>query len=153
MEQAELSTLRAVLLAQLAQIEAIYAKIEERKPARTPVELESLGYQLHNLYCACEELLRLVADRFENRLTDRTRWHRELLLRMSVPIEGVRPALLSPDTFRLLDSLRAFRHFFRHGYTYELDPRKLRIVLEDALALRERLKSDVRRFLETLGTG
>lgn len=153
MEQAELSTLRAVLLAQLAQIEAIYAKIEERKPARTPVELESLAYQLHNLYCACEDLLRLVADRFENRLTDRTRWHRELLLRMSVPIEGVRPALLSPDTFRLLDSLRAFHHFFRHGYTYELDPRKLRIVLEDALALRERLKSDVRRFLETLGTG
>ena len=56
---------------------------------------------------------------------------------MKIPIERVRPALLSEESYKLLDSLRAFRHFFRHAYSYELDPRKVALVVEDALKLKK----------------
>jgi hypothetical protein len=36
----------------------------------------------------------------------------------------VRPALLAEGAFKLLDSLRAFRHFFGHAYSYKLDPKR-----------------------------
>jgi len=132
MDKEVLEVLRAEVYAQLAEINRIYQRILERASAQNPMEVESLAYQLHNLDCAYEDLMRIVADHFENRIAEGGRWPRELFLRMSVTIPGVRPALICRETLLLLDSLRAFRHFFRHAYTYELDSRKVRVVLEDA---------------------
>ena len=150
MEEEWLSLLKASIEAQRREIERIFGKIEERRHGKSVAELESLAYQLHNLYCAFEDLFRIVADFFENRIDDRARYHRELLWRMKVSIEGVRPALLSEESYRLLDSLWAFRHFFRHAYSYELDPRKVALVVEDALKLRELYQRDIDYFLEQL---
>jgi len=151
MERERLSTLKAAIEAQLGEIDRVYERIEKRRTGQGPAYIESLAYQLHNLYCAYEDLFKIVAEYFENQIEDETRWHQELLWRMTLSIEGVRPALLSRESFRLLDSLRAFRHFFRHAYTYELDPRKVRLVLEDALAVRKRISDEVHRFLQALG--
>jgi uncharacterized protein YutE (UPF0331/DUF86 family) len=150
MEEERLSLLRASLEAQLKEIARIFTKIEERRRGEGEANLESLAYQLHNLYCAFEDLFKIVADTFENRIEERARYHRELLWRMRIPIEGVRPALLSEESYKLLDSLRAFRHVFRHAYSYELDPKKVALVLEDALKLRELYQEEIRRFLEQL---
>ena len=65
-------------------------------------------------------------------------------------IEGVRPALFSETSYKLLDSLRAFRHVFRHAYSYELDPKKLALVVEDALKLRGLYQGEIDHFLEQL---
>jgi len=150
MEEARLNLLKASIEAQREEIERIFAKIEERQHGESVVELESLAYQLHNLYCAFEDLFKIVADFFENRVDDRTSYHRELLWRMKLPIEGVRPALLSEESYRLLDSLRAFRHFFRHAYSSELDRRKVALVVEDALKLRELYRQEIEHFLTQL---
>jgi uncharacterized protein YutE (UPF0331/DUF86 family) len=65
---------------------------------------------------------------------------------MAISIEGVRPGLISEESFKLLDTLRSFRHFFRHAYSYELDERKIKIVLEDAYKLKEIFKKDLEKF-------
>lgn len=150
MDALRLALLRAEIQRQAAEIDKIYMKIEERKQGHDPASLESLGYQLHNLYCAFEDLLKIVAAFFENQVADESRYHAELLRRMSLVVEGVRPAFISEKTYRLLDNLRSFRHFFRHAYAYELDERKLGIVLEDALRLKELYPQDIRSFLEAL---
>lgn len=148
MDAVRLSLLRAETQRQLTEIDRIYAKIEQRKQGHDPASLESLGYQLHNLYCAFEDLLKIVAAFFENQVTDESRYHAKLLRRMSLVVQGVRPALISSETYRLLDNLRSFRHFFRHAYAYELDERKSGIALEDALRLKDLYPQDVRGFLE-----
>jgi hypothetical protein len=90
-----------------------------------------------------------VAETFENQVQDKSKYHLELLRRMTIPIEGVRPPLLSQGCFLLLDNLRSFRHFFRHAYSYELDERKVKIVLEDALTLSELYRKDIDAFLNS----
>jgi hypothetical protein len=55
--------------------------------------MESLGYQLHNLYCAFEDLFKIVSETFENHIQDKSKYHQELLKRMTISIEGVRPPL------------------------------------------------------------
>ena len=74
----------------------------------------------------------------------------ELLKRMAISIEGIRPSLVSQESYALLDNLRSFRHLFRHAYSYELDIRKVRIVLDDAMKLREIYRKDTNIFLENL---
>src|SRR3989304_9164402 len=150
MDEERLVILKAELNAQLSEIEDIYKKLEDRRKKRGKAGVESLGYQLHNLYCAFEDLFKIVAATFENHIEDKNRYHLELLKRMAIPIEGVRPALLSQKNYTLLDNLRSFRHFFRHAYSYELDERRVRIVLEDAVKLSELYEIDVKSFLDSL---
>ena len=150
MEEERLNLLSATIRAQNEEIERIFDKIEDRRRGEGEATLESLAYQLHNLYCAFEDLLKLVADSFENHIEARAHYHRTLLWRMKIPIEGVRPALLSETSHKLLDSLRAFRHVFRHAYSYELDPKKLALVVEDALKLKGLYQGEIDHFLKQL---
>ena len=152
MGKEELTILTADLREQQKQIEALYRKIASRKKnyARDEVALESLAYQLHNLYSAFEDLFRLVANHFENHIADPTGWHKELLKRMKTPIPGVRPAFVSLEALELLDGLRSFRHVFRHAYGFDLEPEKVRIVLQKALKLKGIYKRDLLAFLKQL---
>ena len=149
MEKEGLAILKAEIKAQTKEIENVYVKLEERKREKGKAAVESIGFQLHNLYCAFEDLFKLVAETFENHIQDKSRYHVEILKRMTLAIEGVRPPLLSPESFALLDNLRSFRHLFRHAYSYELDERKMRIVLEDASKLSDAYRRDVDAFLRS----
>ncbi len=150
MEKESLAILRAEIRAQVEEIEGIYARLEDRKRKKDKAAMESVGYQLHNLYCAFEDLFKIVAETFENHIQDKSKYHLELLKRMAISIEGVRPRLLSQESFPLLDNLRSFRHLFRHAYSYELDERKLKIVLDDAYTLRKIYGIDIEVFLSSL---
>lgn len=150
MEKERIALLHADIESQSRQIENIYGKLKERGEGPGQVYLESLAYQLHNLYCAFEDLFKVIAGTFENRIDDQPRYHLELLKRMTISVEGVRPAFLSQECYRLIDNLRAFRHLFRHAYSYELDERKVSLVLEDAIRLKEIYPKDIQTFLNQL---
>jgi len=150
MEKERLILLESTIRSQVEIIEAIYSKIEERKSKRGKWVVENIGYQLHNLYCVFEDLFKIIAREFENNVDDKSKYHFELLKRMSITINGIRPRLLSDESFHLLNNLRSFRHFFRHAYSYELDKRKVDIVLEDALKLKGIYKADIEDFIQSL---
>jgi len=146
MDKEILIILKSEIHSQLNEIDKIYNKLKEREKANDKYVIETIAYQLHNLYCAYEDLFKIVAKTFENNITDEAKFHIELLKRMAISIEGVRPGLISEESFKLLDTLRSFRHFFRHAYSYELDERKVKIVLEDAYKLKEIFKKDLEKF-------
>jgi len=148
----KIAVLQADVDEQIRAIDKSYGKIAVRKKRFTKDEeaLDSMAYQLHNLYCAFEDLFRIIADHFENHLTDELGWHTELLKRMKIQIDGVRPALISDSTYKLFDELRGFRHVFRHAYAKELDPDRIKLVLQKALALQKAYKKEFNRFLEQI---
>ena len=72
MDEERLVILKAELNAQLSEIEDIYKKLEDRRKKRGKAGIESIAYQLHNLYCAFEDLFKIVAETFENHIQDKT---------------------------------------------------------------------------------
>jgi len=152
MDEGRLGILKADIDRQVGIIEQIYKKIEQRSEDYEVNEerMESLAYQLHNLYCAFEDLMEIVIVEFENRVSEKSNWHIKLLRRMSEQIPNIRPALFSQENFLLLDELRAFRHWFRHAYSYKIEPEKLEIVLRKTAKLREKYKADITGFLKEL---
>jgi uncharacterized protein YutE (UPF0331/DUF86 family) len=150
MDTEELKILSTEIAAVSRDIERIYQRIDERSGIETAPGLESLSYQLHNLYSAFEELFEIVAKTFENHVADEGGYHIGLLRRMNVAVEGVRPAFVPDGLLPKFDSLRSFRHFFRHAYGTEMDRRKVRPVLEDANELRTRYPEMIAAFLEAL---
>ncbi|MDW7710807.1 MAG: hypothetical protein SCH98_10055 [Deferrisomatales bacterium] len=132
MRSERLRVLRAEMLDDAEAFERLVGKYEgmKRKLARIePDEFDYVGlaYTIVNLYSLMENYFLRVAKCFENDV-DRSSWHRELVRRMALSIEGVRPAVLTAEEARAIDELRAFRHVFRHIYQTELDSEKLQLV-------------------------
>lgn len=153
MEQSVLAVLTAELKAQMSAIDGICEKVQVRAAGLDPtdeIRMESVAYQIHNLYNAIEDLLKLVATYFENQITDTAKWHSALLRRMTQEIAEIRPAFLSPETYDLLNGLRGFCHFFRHGYGTPIDYVQLQANLDKALKLQPSLHQDLDRFLQAL---
>ena len=154
MDRASLKVLEAEIKDQLEKIDQVYDELEDRAAQMQSGGLgyiESTAYQLHNLYNAIEDLFKIIAGAFENNVTDLSRWHTELLRRMKLTIEGIRPALISKESAAYLDELRAFRHVFRHAYNIRLDPRKIEENVKKARLVRPLLPRDIQTFLHALG--
>ncbi len=151
MEEKEINLLEAELLESCKVIERVHEHIVKRQTTFKDSDegIDSMAYRLHNLYGAYEQLLKIVADFFENHI-EGARYHADLLRRMKIEIKGVRPALLASSTYKMLNEMRVFRHFFRYAYDVELDADRIERIVQIATQLREPFKRDVQRFLGQL---
>jgi hypothetical protein len=153
MDSNKLTLLTVNLNAQMTNIKAIHQKIVNRSTRLQSDDeaiLESIAYQIHNLYCATEDLLKIVAGYFENNISDSSQWHSLLLQRMSIEIPNIRPAFLTSKTYSILNSLRGFRHFFRHAYGAAIEYDQLKSNLDKSLILLANLESDLNQFIAKL---
>ena len=108
-----------------------------------------MGYQLHNLYGAFEQLFEVTVCSFENRV-DEGRYQADLLRRMQLGFQDIRPALLSAETAAGLDELRRFRHLYRHAYTADLDSGRVTDLAARAARVQRGFERDLERFLALL---
>jgi hypothetical protein len=116
-------------------------------------EHAAAAYLLHNIYNALENSFEQISRTFENHVKDFAQWHRELLGKMFLEIPGIRPAVLPKQLRRTLNDLRGFRHVFRHSYDFEIDPRRLRLVIDDFLANKPAMSDALFSFRQWLMEG
>jgi len=152
MDSERLAGLTAELKGQLWLIEKVNTRLQSRIDAGldTPGQLDSVAYQIHNLYCSIEDLLKLVANAFENNVGTGENWHKVLLLRLSQPIEGVRPALLSEASWDAMDQLRGFRYLVRHAYGKDIELTQLQVNITAAQKLYRLIEQDINTFVAEL---
>lgn len=151
MDEARYALLKAEVDDLCQQVDLVYARIEARRSqfVDQAESLDSMGYQLHNLYCAFEQVFEAIAQFFENHIAG-GRYHTSLLRRMRLTIEGIRPAWISEEALPLLDELHRFRHFFRHAYVSELQFEKLAHLVQVAVQLRDVFQRDRKQFFARL---
>jgi len=136
----------------LAAIDRIFAALApaELERASSQEECIVVGYRLHNLYNAFENIFRNIAHAFENTLEEDTGWHVELLRRMRLDLMPIRPPVIDGATFDKLDELRRFRHVFRSLYSDEIDPQRMTVALDKARELRTLWPASIDAFLRFL---
>ena len=89
------------------------------------VVLRAKASVLHDFYTGIERIFTKIASELNGGLPNTPQWHIELLRDMSLPLEGVRPAVV---TSRLRDALvpfLRFRHLFLNLYGFDLEPKRL----------------------------
>lgn len=107
----------------MKKFKKINAKIKSIKPDE--FDWTSLGFVIHNVYTLLENYFLRVSKYFENDLDSASR-HKDLVNRMSLEIEDVRPRLFDRNLAEKINELRAFRHIFRFIYQSDLDIEKLK---------------------------
>jgi len=119
--------------------------------AEDELDYAALGYTIHNLYCLFENYFLRIAKFFENSL-DAAAWHRDLVDRMVLEIENLRPALLDRQLARGMHELRSFRHKFRNIYDGGLDAEKLALLQKRLPAWLAGFRTAHERFCSKLRT-
>jgi hypothetical protein len=157
MEETNIALFLADFDHQVVQIGKIYERLNKKSKTLSNNQIaseavESAGYWLHNLYCAYEELFKIVSSFWENNISDDGRFHQSLIRRMLLNIEGVRPSLLSEKAFKHLDELRSFRHVFRHAYSYGLDDERVIHLINKVLREKKTTLQELRGFKEKVST-
>ncbi len=142
--QKEITVFLAEFDFQIEQILNVYSILEEKKAvfekkAVAKEMVESTGYWLHNLYSAFEDLFKLTAGFWENNVKINGDFHINLIKRMLVHIQQIRPALISEESYQFLNELRGFRHVFRHAYSFGLDDERVSFLLHRVLKKEELL--------------
>ena len=100
-------------------------------------------------YTCLETAFVRVSKFFENSLDD-TKWHKNLLDNMRIRIPNLREALLSDESYALLDELRRFRHFKRYYFERRYNRERMEFLETQLRASIPLIHSDFNRFLSFL---
>ena len=120
-----------------------------RQGSTDSLDYAALGYTIHNVYCLLENYFLRTAKFFENNL-DKDTWHKDLLRRMAIEIEGVRPALLDETLMDELDEFRSFRHVFRNLYQTRIKPERVEMLQKKLPSVLIKLKESHTDFVTKL---
>ena len=135
---------------QVERAEARHLALESRTgDDREAYEL-AIGKHLHDAYSATEKALERVIEMVDGNVPTGRSFHRDLIQRAAEPVEGVRPAIITPDSERAMLRLASFRHVFRHAYSffdYEMAAPNVAIAAEAIPRLRE----EIMAFAAALG--
>jgi len=113
-------------------------------------DLGSVAFDLHGFYQGVERIFEAIAKSIDRTVSSGERWHRSLLAQMTEEIPGIRPAVISGETRTALDSYRTFRHLARNIYTFNLDVRRIKTLVESLPDVVEKFCEDISVFLDFL---
>jgi hypothetical protein len=157
MDELGLQTLHDELIDDCRVATAALAIARQRLAESSASALEGCAHHLARIYNVIEQMSLRVAGTFENRIADDGGWHAEPIARLSLRIEGVRPALFPVDLRQPLRERRGFRQMFTHAYELDLDCEKLVLLLKYADRVVPRLselcEAFVRQVAEQEGLG
>ncbi|MFB6274051.1 MAG: hypothetical protein ABEL51_14270 [Salinibacter sp.] len=120
----------------------------------TEIETRAAGSLLHDFYTGLERIFQRIAVKIDQDLPSGEDWHRQLLQRMSIPLEGVRPAVITQKQAEHLEAYMGFRHVFRNIYGFELRWRRIEPLAENLGDLYRSLEgqlAEFKGFLDSLG--
>jgi hypothetical protein len=80
-----------------------------------------------NFYTCLETIFFRISQHFENHLS-KERWHKDLLHKMHLHIEGIRPSVISDESYFNLSEMLGFRHFKRYYFEFHYDWDKLELI-------------------------
>lgn len=99
--------------------------MKEIKKEKSIIFRRSMGSILHDFYNCCERIFKKIAIDINGGYEDTEKWHKALLFKMTIPIKGIRPSVISEELAAELDEYLSFRHVFRNIYGFELKGKRI----------------------------
>lgn len=146
--------LRAELppLAQVVQRAEGALERVQQQPHNQDYFIAAAAFDLHGFYTGVERLLELIASDVDGTRPTTSHWHHDLLLQMSLTVDGVRPAVLASETCTALSQYLRFRHVVRNIYSFNLHAGRVMELVQGLRPVFERTQLDILAFVAYLDT-
>ncbi len=125
-------------------------KINASEPS--PYDIRAAGSILHDFYNGVEAIFRRIAHELNGGIPVGQDWHKQILIDMSLNIDGVRPSVISDELSARLHNYLGFRHVFRNVYGFLLDPERVKILSRELPKIVNLLREEIGRFINYLDT-
>lgn len=132
---------------ELQNLQELRTEMEKIRTEQGIVFKRSKGSILHDFYNGCERIFKKIAMEFNSGYEGSEKWHKNLLYRMTLPIEGIRPRVISDELAAELDEFLAFRHLFRNIYGFELKGDRIDYLSNKFDKVAETFKKEIDAFL------
>ena len=109
------------------------------------IEIAALGSVLHSFYNGLENIFSVIAKEVDETLPQGFSWHKELLIQISNKTL-TRNAVLPEATREKLVNYLAFRHFYRHSYSFFLDWNELKPLICDLNSVWKEVRESLDKF-------
>jgi hypothetical protein len=119
------------------------------KPKPNLMELTAFAGVLHSFYNGIEKILLVIAKNLDKKVPDDSEWHKTLLLQITTDNEARDAVLSQKMKDQLLDYL-AFRHFFRHTYSFHLEWEEMEDLVKSIHDVWKKFKSEILKFLKNV---
>ena len=148
-----------ILIGMISEIERELENLQELrnemmdvKSGESILSRRSMGSILHDFYNCCERVFKKIALDINGVYEDAEKWHKALLVRMTVGMKGIRPAVISEELAAELDDFLSFRHVFRNIYGFELKGERVIYLSKKFDTVAEWFIREIKTFLIFLGT-
>ena len=112
--------------------------------------IDAAALNVHDFYAGLERIFEAIARRIDQSMPEGPHWHEDLLDQMASTIPNTRPAVLSSDLRRRLESYRGFRHVVRNVYAIDFDPEQMTPLVRRLPAVRDDVLDELHTFADTL---
>ena len=145
------SELAALIRQYRERLDTILVSIDEAldqavaRLGKTPHSALIIASLLENYYTCAESIFLRISQYFENNL-EPSRWHADLLQKMTLDIDEIRPRAVDLQDIPALQELRRFRHFRRNYFDLEYDWDRLDFLVKKVRGLHPGLGRSLDRF-------
>ena len=108
----------------------------------SPLELAGIATLLHNFYNGVENVIKQIMHDNGWKVPDGPTWHRDLL------DAALKRKIIRRRTHDLLKEYLAFRHFFVHGYAFQLDPDRIFPLFNSVSNVWHNFQKDFEKYLD-----
>lgn len=110
------------------------------------LELAGVATHIHNFYNGIENILKQIVIASGEKLPQGASWHQDLLAK------AVSDNIISDSTAKELKRYLAFRHFFSHAYSFDLDKERIIPLVEGIQKTMSSFRRDINRAIDELLT-
>jgi len=111
------------------------------------IEVTALASVLHSFYNAVENIFLQISKNIDGNVPRGSNWHKDLLIQMSEDTRNREEIISRELQLKLLEYL-AFRHFFRHSYSFYLDWDEMEELVVNMGQVKEEFEEEIEDFLE-----
>jgi uncharacterized protein YutE (UPF0331/DUF86 family) len=139
-----MAEVRELVEAELENIERVVAEFPDSDslPNLSSLELAGAAALIHNFYNGVENVLKQVVIASGRKLPDGSSWHRDLV---NIATSN---DIISESTAKELRRYLAFRHFFSHGYSFDLDKERIIPLVKGIQETLTAFRNDINKTLE-----
>jgi len=141
-----MANVRERVEAEFENIERVVAELPDGSmlPGLSSLELAGVATLIHNFYNGIENVLKQVVIASGKKLPEGASWHQELLTK------AASYDIISESTAEELKRYLAFRHFFSHAYSFDLDKERIIPLVEGIQRIIVSFRRDINRAIDEI---